>query len=266
MVADHRYRHLDGFRSYMSSFLSPLIYIANFPSVVGGWFGDSVISRSEIMEENARLRDENLILKAKLQRLISLESENVVLRRMLGSVKKARGRRAVAEIISVENDRFRHIITINKGSLDDVYVGQPVLDDAGVVGQVKEVSSYFARVLMITDKLHSIPARVERNGVRAIASGVGVQNAMVLNHVPQTLDIQVGDTLVSSGLGRVFPAGFPVAKVEKVVKEPGEAYSYIEVSPIANLQQSSQVVLVWPPKYGRSDIEEPQAQQEGESW
>jgi rod shape-determining protein MreC len=249
MAADHKYRHMDAFRSYTSTLLSPFTYAANIPSELNEWFGELFISRSEIMEVNNQLRDENLILKAKLQRLISLEAENVVLRRMLGSVKKAKGRRSVAEILQVSSDSSKHEITINKGSADDVYKGQPVLDDRGIMGQVTHVSKYFSRVLLITDNLHSIPVKVNRNGARANMRGFGVYNRLLLQHVPQTVDIKVGDTVVSSGLGGVFPAGFPVAVVDLVRNDPGDSYSHIELSPIAKLQQSGLVVLVWLPEF-----------------
>ena len=114
-------------------------------------------------------------------------------------------------MVSVRNPGPRHFVVLDKGKRDGVYVGQPVLDADGLMGQVIEVGSTSSRVLLVTDITHAVPVRVIRNGVRAIVEGSGKQNQLNLRQVSFTTDIKVGDVLVTSGLGGRFPEGYPVA-------------------------------------------------------
>ena len=136
-------------------------------------------------------------------------------------------------------------LVINKGYLDDVYVGQTVIDASGVVGQVTSVYATTSVVLMISDASHAIPVRVARNNVRSIAAGSGLIDQLFLKNVTLTTDIIVGDLLISSGLGQKFPVGYPVATVTKVEHDPGRAYAIIFAKPIARLKKLSSVLLVW---------------------
>ena len=128
---------------------------------------------------------------------------------------------------------------------DGVYVGQPLLDAAGLMGQVVEAGAHVSRVVLITDATHAIPVQVNRNGVRAIAEGVGRLDSLELRHVATTTDIKVGDLLVTSGLGQRFPAGYPVAVVDEVTRDPGQAFTLVKATPSAALDRSRHVLLVY---------------------
>ena len=186
------------------------------------------------------------LLNSRLQRFEVLEEENRRLRRLLGSTMDFRERVMIAELLAVELEQFRKMIEINKGSRDGVYDGQPVVDARGVIGQVIHVGPFSSNVLMITDPSHSIPVQVNRNGLRAIAVGTGQNDTLLLEHLPTNSDIQVGDLLVSSGLGRRFPRGYPVGTVADVKLEPGAPFGTIAVTPSAMLAQNREVLLVWP--------------------
>jgi len=248
MFVDHRQQHLKVLRSAISTFVTPIIFIADLPGELFSWGGENLMSRSYLRQENARLKTEALILKAQLQKFVSLQAENMRLRSLMGTENKQVERRLVAEIIGIDGDPFRQRITINKGSLQDVYLGQTVIDANGIVGQVVEVSLATSRVLMITDVTHAIPVRVSRNGVRSIVVGTGQINQLSLQYVPDTTDIKVGDLLLSSGLGQRFPDGYPVAIVNSVEHDPGAPFARILASPSAKLEQSSPVLLVWSEK------------------
>ena len=148
-------------------------------------------------------------------------------------------------MIGVDPNPFTHRILIDKGERDGVFLGQPVLDARGLMGQVVEIMPYTARVLLLTDSTHSIPVQVNRNGLRAIASGVGNPESLDLRHVADTADIKEGDLLVSSGLGQRFPAGYPVAVVTKVVHDPGQPFALVRAKPTASLNRSRYVLLVF---------------------
>lgn len=203
-------------------------------------------SRTDLEDENAQLNDKVLILESQLQRLIALEAENAQLRSLLGSRTRSYPHRQVAEVLAVDTDPFQHLVVINKGALDKVYVGQPVLDSKGVVGQILHTGPTSSHLLLITDSNHATPVRINRNGVRAIAKGTGHINKLLLPHVPDTTDIKVGDVLVTSGLGKKFPDGYPVATVVKVAHDPGKPFARIEAKPIADLDKIRQLLLLWP--------------------
>jgi len=151
----------------------------------------------------------------------------------------------VAETISVSPSPFQHQITIDKGTQDGLYIGQAVIDAYGLVGQVIEVNSGSARVILISDSRHAIPVQVNRNGVRAIAEGTGRADTLLLPNMVETTDIKAGDLLVSSGLGQRFPVGYPVGVVESVESDPGQAFLNIVVRPSAKLDRGRYVLLVF---------------------
>ena len=126
-----------------------------------------------------------------------------------------------------------------------MFVGQPLIDADGLMGQIVEVSGGSSRALLITDATHSVPVQVNRNGVRAIAEGVGTLGALEIYHVSATTDIRQGDLLVTSGLGERFPVGYPVAVVSEVVRDPGEPFARIKAVPSAALDRSRHVLLVF---------------------
>lgn len=232
-------------RSSLAYVLYPLHQISSAPSVFVDWFGDSAKSRQQLERENAELSARNLILGQKIQRLISLKTENNELRELLGASDGIGERVIVAELTAVDPDPFSQQIVINKGSEDSVFIGQPVLDSRGLMGQVIDVLPYSSRVLLIADSNHAIPVQVDRNGVRAIAVGSGQLNELNLVYVPDTADIKEGDLLISSGLGGRYPRGYPVAKVAKVDHFPGKAFAVVKAEPSAQLDRSRHMLLVF---------------------
>jgi len=210
-----------------------------------------VQSRSQLLEENARLRRENLVLQGRSHQMASLQAENVRLRALLNSSAMLRDDVLVAELIGVSPDPMRHLLVLNKGEQDGVFVGQPLIDADGLLGQIVEVSSISSRAMLITDATHSIPVQVNRNGVRAIAEGTGVLGMLEVHHVAATTDIREGDLLVTSGLGGRFPVGYPVAVVSEVERDPGQPFARILARPTAALDRSRHVLLVFTAGRGR---------------
>lgn len=248
MFADHKGQHLNTLRNFLSTFLTPLVYIADLPGELAFWSGDRIRSRDELFEENQSLKDEVFILRTQLQKLVSLKAENAQLRNLLGTEQKVEGRRLVAEIINVARDPFVHEILLNKGTNHGVFLGQAVLDAYGVMGQVSQVSMLTSRVLLITDPRHAIPVRVERSGERSVALGDGQLDNVTLQYVRNTADIEVGDLLLSSGIGERFPDGYPVATVTDVTRDPGAPYAKVTAATEAHLARTGQVILIWPDK------------------
>lgn len=251
IAADLRFNSLDGARSLLNNLATPIYWVADIPARVADWGGDNIQSRSALLEENEKLGRENLLLSGRSQQMAALSAENARLRALLNSTALLRNDVLVAELIGISPDPVRHQMILNKGAGDGVYVGQPLIDERGLLGQVVEVSELSSRVLLITDATHSIPVQVNRNGVRAIAEGTGVLGSLEIHHVAATTDIEEGDLLVSSGLGGRFPVGYPVALVSKLSRDPGQAFATIEASPVAALDRSRHVLLVFTAKSNR---------------
>lgn len=244
MTLDHRQHHLDSIRSALSLVVYPLQALLDLPGNAGLWFRESLATRRQLQEENASLRTQQLMFNTRLQKLEALEAENLRLRELLGSSFQLGERVLVAELMSVDLDPYKHLVALNKGDLEDVYPGQAVLDESGIMGQVIHVGPLSSTVMLITDPDHAIPVLVNRTGLRTVALGTGAITQLDLPHIPVTADIRVGDLLVSSGLGGRFPPGYPVAVVETVVQDPGQAFSRVTATPRARLDRSREVLLV----------------------
>lgn len=245
MVVDARFTLLKPVRSQMSLVLMQSYWITDLPQRLWEGVASQFGSRTELVAENEKLKSENLLLQGRMQKLASLTEQNVRLRELLNSSALVNEKVEVAELIGMDPNPFTHRIIINKGERDGVVLGQPVLDARGLMGQVVELMPYTSRVLLLTDSTHSIPVQVNRNGLRAIASGTGNPERLELRHVADTADIKEGDLLVSSGLGQRFPAGYPVATVKEVLHDTGQPFAVVRAVPTAALNRSRYLLLVF---------------------
>ncbi|MEW9797908.1 rod shape-determining protein MreC [Alteromonas sp. CYL-A6] len=246
IFVDHK---LDGFKStrvYLNSLMAPLQYLANLPGVMLSESAQQLTSQQELLAENEKLTNQVVMMSERLQRFEILKKENEELRHLLDAPVAPDMRKMAAELMAVDNNPYSQQIVINKGAIDGVYLSQPVLDDKGIVGQVMEVGTTNSRVLLIADVTHAIPVRSLRNNIRFIASGSGSLNELYLEHVPHSVDIQPGDVLISSGLGDVYPQGYPVARVTSVIRDESQPFSRIKAQPLARLNRLKYLLLLWP--------------------
>ena len=246
MFVDYKYDHLDRFRQTISVVIYPIQAIVDYPlrkvSDVSYW----LTSHSNLIEENNALRSENLLNSAALQRLDSIESENNRLRSLLQTGERLEERVLVAETLKVDLDPYRQRFLINHGLNDEIYLGQAVIDSQGIVGQVIRVNAYTSEVLLISDLDHAIPVSLDRNGLRTIAVGTGDSSSLLLPYVTNSSDVKIGDLVITSGLGGVFPSGYPVGYVSEINIEPEKSFSRIILSPAAQLDRDTEVILIWP--------------------
>ena len=233
-------------RSILLTTVYPLQVAAELPESGYHWLSDNFSARSNLIEENARLKAQQALLQAQVQRYIALEMENRDLRELLQARNHLQEKILVSELVAVDMAQFSRHITINKGSSDQVFSGQPVLDATGVIGQVHHVSPVSSTVILLTDPDHALPVQVNRNGLRGVLMGSGPSNRMTLAYVPNSADIVIGDQLVTSGLGGQFPAGFPVGKVISVDQDPGKPFAQVLVEPSAHPDRSRRFILLWP--------------------
>lgn len=244
MTVDHRQQHLDAMRDALSTLIYPLQYLIQLPFEAGNSLSKYLTNRSTLLEENARLRQKQLLINAQLQKLTALKAENRRLRMLLESSANIQERVLIAELLTVDFDPYRHRILINKGTRDGVHVGQPLLDEWGLIGQIIHVHTFTSMGILITDPNHAVPVQVNRNGLRTLAVGTGNFRELELPYIPNNGDIQVGDLLVSSGLGGRFPRGYPVAKVTRVESDPGRPFAQVIAKPTAQLDRSREILLI----------------------
>ncbi len=246
MFADSRFDYLGRVRFYIAIVVTPLHLMADLPSRTADAFHAFFRTREELVADNQRLQDEMLMLQFRLQKLDHLEAENQRLNELLKASSVFDDAAVRAQLLDESPDPFSKRVVINRGSNDGVFIGQPVVDAHGLVGQVVQVEPLTSWVLLITDPLHNTPVQVNRNGVRAIAAGTSDSlHQLTLENVSSTADIQVGDELVTSGLDQRLPAGYPVGVVTSVRNDPGQPFASIRVTPTAQLDRSRNVLLLF---------------------
>ncbi|MCZ6469928.1 MAG: rod shape-determining protein MreC [Gammaproteobacteria bacterium] len=246
MFVDQRFNHLEVVRSNISVALTPLRYLVSLPAHTGNWASEWFTSFRDLVNENSNLKADSRILNARLQKMQVLQAENTRLRNLLGSSAKVADEVIVAELLSVDQNPYRQLIEINKGTLDGVEIGQAVIDAYGVMGQVIHVNQHTSTTILISDPEHAIPVQFIRNGMRSVAFGNGSSDQLELRYLPATADIRVNDELVTSGLGGRFPADYPVATVVAINEDLIHGFVSVLAKPKARLDSSREVLIIKP--------------------
>jgi rod shape-determining protein MreC len=245
MVMDKRLESFTSIRAALSLPLAPIQYVVSWPIKFIDDLKTIMSSHDDLVQENLRLKTDQLLLRSQLQRLIAIESENNYLKALLQSSKQVKGKTLIAELLAVNAEPFINQVILNKGSKDGVYVGQPVLDADGLMGQIIQAGPITSRVLLINDPHSGVSVQSVRNGIRAVAVGDSYSRKLRLMYVPKTADIKAGDIFITSGLGDRYPEGYPVGKVTAVSMDPANQFATIFLEPSAKLNSSRQVLLVW---------------------
>jgi len=245
LIADSKFDLFSSIRIYLNSIVTPIQYVADAPQKMIRSLSENVMTRQALVDRNQQLEKENLHLKADRLLLGQLQSENKKLRELLNSKRQFKYKRMITEVMSLRSDPFTHQLLIDKGALNGVYLGQPVINEQGVVGQVSQVGSTTSRVVLIVDASHGIPVRVQRNDVVAMVHGSGAWDKLRIPFIQSNADLREGDLLVTSGLGGRFPAGYPVAKISQFEYHEGELYATVTATPVADLDRSRYLLLLW---------------------
>ena len=246
MLADSRLNAFSDVRYLLNSFVAPIHYAANLPRTMFDGMYDRFNSRNTLMLENQKLKQEMFMQSSNLLLMEQLKQENSRLRNLLGSPFIRDERKMVTEVMAVDSAPYTHQVMIDKGQIDGVYEGQPVISDKGIVGQINYVGAHNSRVLLLTDPNNSIPVQVVRNDIRVIASGKGHLDSMQLEHIPTNTDIEVGDLLVSSGLGGRYPEGYPVGYISNIDNDNKRPFASIDLETTVEFDKLRYLLLVWP--------------------
>lgn len=245
MCLDGRTSLFHKVRLKLDSLASPLQHTVSFPFQIYNWGKESLVSRQHLVADNQTMRIRLVLLDAKLEKLLAIENENKQLRAMLSSSAKVNERVSLAQLLAISLDDNRQVMVLRKGLSDGVYVGQPVVDAHGVFGQIIDVNDHLSKVMLVTDKASRIPVVDSRSGIRSIAEGLGSSQSLALIDVLNQADIKLGDTFVTSGLGLLYPAGYPVATVVSVEPIAHSGFKRVLLHPLGHLDKSNQVLLIW---------------------
>lgn len=244
IVGDLHYKVFSPIRPYLTWLVTPIQVVVSTPQKMISWAEMHLDSREGLVAQNQSLNQELLLLRGQLQRFNALKAENVRLRELLDASQKVDEKVVMGEVIGFDQNAYSHKVLIDKGFSNGAYVGQPVLDATGVLGQVVETSAYTSRVLLIADASHFVPVQLARTGLRSVLRGTGDLKRMELMSVPHTADIKKGDILTTSGLANRFPIGYPVGVVRAVRHVSGKPYADVDVVPLAQLGRSRHVMLI----------------------
>jgi rod shape-determining protein MreC len=222
----------------------PMQVAVNSPSAAWRTLTARFEGQAELRAENERLLAHQRELELQVMRASALEQENAELRQLRDGLPPLIKTWQLAEVINVETSPLRQRIVINKGTRDGVQVNQAVVDGSGILGQVARVGPWSAEVILVTDPEHAIPVAVVRNALRSIAIGSGNSGELLLPYLAVNSDVKSGDLLVSSGLGGVFPAGLPVARISGVRRESNQLLAQVRAQPLAHVEHDREVILL----------------------
>jgi rod shape-determining protein MreC len=244
MYLDQRARWSERIRYGLVAAAYPVQVAVNSPAAAWHWLTDSFSTRNTLRAQNQALHTQVQQLQITLLREQALEQENAQLRALHAALPPLAKKWLIAEVIGVEAVPLRQRLIINKGAHDGVRVNQPVIDSTGVLGQVAHVGPWSSEVILITDPEHAIPVQITRNELRTIAVGSGNADELLLQYLAVNSDVKSGDVLISSGLGGVFPAGYPVGKVIGVRREANQLLAQVQAAPTARIDRAREVMLI----------------------
>ena len=247
LFVDARYRYLESTRSALSVLVSPIQQLANLPGVLWQQGGDFFITQGAqraLSKENDAMRLQHQLDAAQLLQLQALQLENQQLRKLAELPERSALTGQLAEVVYTERNVFQRKVLISKGVNSHVLIGQVVMDDIGIIGQITRVYPWLSEVTLITEKDHAVPVQVLRNGLRTIIFGSGDTSQLSLRYMPVSGDIQDDDVLVTSGLDGIYPPGIPVAKVIKIERDAAYPFARVTCLPLAGVDKHRHLLIL----------------------
>ncbi len=244
MFIDARYRYLESTRSVLSVLVSPIQRLATMPGLLWQQAGNFFVTQQSLVEDNKSLHQQHAKDAAQLSRMLALQQENLHLHNLLSLPRRSEFVTQSAEIVYAERDVFKRRVLIDKGENANMQAGQVVMDDTGIVGQITRVYPWLSEVTLITEKDHTVPVQVLRNGLRTVVFGAGDTTQLSLRYMPISSDVQNGDLLVTSSIDGIYPPGIPVAKVINIERDAAYPFARVICLPVAGVDKYRQLLIL----------------------
>jgi rod shape-determining protein MreC len=245
MIADHRFQALQTVRLSLTVLTHPVQQLAALPAEALGRIAEYFSSQHRLLRENQELKLKVLEQSAAAQEVKLLRAEQEHLLNLAPGKSRYAESGTIAEVLYKARNAFTRKVVIDKGLVQGLRAGMPVIDGNGVVGQVTNVGTLTSEVTLLTEKDQSVPVMLVRNGLRGIAVGSGKDGSIEVPFMPVSADVQNGDSFVTSGIDATYPPGLLVAQVTSVEKNAAYAFAKIVAKPAAGVE-SHRYVLVLP--------------------
>lgn len=246
MAVDHYTHLMDDVRVALVQLLQPVEYLATAPRLLYESYTEAQTDVAVLRRRLAAAEAENLLLRSQLLQMEDLKAENRRLRLLLdasGRLPVEKTELMIATVLRYGSGPFENYAVINKGTLDGIRPNSPVIDPAGIFGLITETAALTSRVRLLTDPDLAIPVRIERTGQRAITQGLG-HGRVLVRFLRKGADIQVGDLLVTSGLGNIYPPGYPVARISAIDFQRDAVFLHVIAQPVSQLYNNDEVLVL----------------------
>lgn len=197
------------------------------------------------MVENERLSRSNDLLKRKLNELNEIYLENVRLKNLLLFKKKTNFKVIIAQVLSRSSDSWSSAIIIDKGRYHGIRSGFVVIDYLGLVGRVTDTTEFTSKVILINDPNMGVSALDQRSRQEGLVSGT-LGSSLIMKYLPKDADVQVSDTVITSGLTDMYPKGILIGKIIGVGEEFSGLSRYCLIKPAVNLSNLEEVLVIIP--------------------
>lgn len=244
MIADHRFHALEAVRLSLAVLAHPVQQLAALPARAAGRIADYFASQEGLLRENRELRVKVLEESAMAQEAALLRAEEDHLLQMEPGRSRYAKQGIIAEVLYTARNPFTRKIIVDKGLTQGIRPGMPVIDGAGVVGQVTSVATFTSEVTLVTERDQSVPVMLVRNGLRALAVGSGKDGAIDVPFMPLSADVVQGDLFVTSGIDGTYPPGLMVARVTSVEKNAAYVFAKIVARPAAGVDNYRYVMVL----------------------
>jgi len=245
MVGDQQLQFTKPLRAALSTLILPVQWLVLQPGQVLNFVGKHFQSLEQAQENLKAAELKTLELSARSQQVEQLKFENQTLRQLMGLSSNISTPSQAAEILFDVPDPYNQRLVLNKGKVDGVALGSPVIDAGGVIGQITRLLPMTAEVTLLTDHQQSIPVLNSRTGARNITNGDMLEGVPMieLKFVPASADVKEGDLLTTSGIDGIYPAGLQVARISHIERRVDISFARIHAKPLAELQGRHVLIL-----------------------
>ena len=248
MVADARYQMMQPLRAALSVLLYPVQWLAMRPLILVQGTKSTVEAVTDSEAERKTMRQQLSIQSQRANLAEQLLLENRRLRDLLALQQRLERPAVAAQVLYDAADPYSRKVILDKGQVQGLRLGAPVVDELGVLGQVTRLFPLLSEVTLVTNRDHAIPVLNARTGARGVAYGDSSTHAdaLELRYMAANADVAVGDLLTTSGVDGVYPPGLPVARIEKIDRRTDAVFARIYCVPLALVAGASQVLVLEP--------------------